>query len=563
MKVMKLSILMILLSTQLSLSPPSTQNMLDFFDGIVETFHATYAPEPWKSQEYGVTIDGVANQIREEINTNNPSKKDFQLYIKRFLDSFKDYHVYYDFISTESSTLPFKAMHIDGKIYLASIDRSKLDVGIFPFMAGDEIVSFGGKPTIEVVNSIYEQITIGNEKTSKSLATLMLTSRHRSEGLVVPQGPILIKIKPFNSDVSYSRQLVWDYSPEEVNTEAKSQAIKQLNANVKNKLKSINLFLSPFAQKMAKGKTSYDIGARTSYIPPLGEIEWETDSSSPFRAYIYKDQVGKKIAYIRIPAYYHNFYADEVLAAEFAGIMAKFQQESEALVIDQINNPGGSVFYLYSLVSMLTDQSFNTPRHRMKITQLDVRNSLDDLKFLQHLKTNEDVRANLGSNISGYPVDITFVWMYRNFCRFIIDQWNQGKQLTDPYHLYGVDYINPYPIAERRYLKPVLVLINELDFSGGDFFPAILQDNQRAHLMGVTTAGAGGYVGMNSVLNRFGLDYFSTTGSLAYRINGQPIENLGVTPDTEYSITANDLKSNFTDYVAKINEMVDGLLSNQ
>ena len=553
-----------LFSSQLgNAQPTNTQNMLNFFDGIVETFHATYAPESWKEQEFGVTIDSVASQIREEISVNNPGTKEFQIYLKRFFDAFKDYHVYYDFISTEAASLPFGAMHIDGKVYLTSIDRSKLSENFFPFKTGDEIVSFGGRPTIDVLTDLYKQITIGNESTSMSLAALSLTVRKGSEGIKVPQGPILISIKPFDGDEIFSRQLIWDYTPEVISTNNISDEILELKAKVKSKLKSINLFLSPFAHKMSRGHTSFNIGARSSYIPPLGEKQWETDMSSPFHAYIYENQDGKQIGYIRIPAYFHSFYPDNILAAEFASIIELMQTQTEALVIDQINNPGGSVFYLYTLVSMLTNQAFDTPQHRMKITQTDVRASLDDLEFLETLKTNQDVWAKLGTDISGYPVDMTFVWMYRNFCRFIVDQWSQGKHLTDPYHLYGVDYINPYPYPEKRYSKPILLLVNELDFSGGDFFPAILQDNGRATLLGVTTAGAGGYVGTNSVLNRFGLDYFTTTGSIAFRIGGNPIENLGVSPDIDYRISPSDLHSNFSSYAEKINLGINNLLSEE
>ena len=49
-------------------------------------------------------------------------------------------------------------------------------------------------------------------------------------------------------------------------------------------------------------------------------------------------------------------------------------------------------------------------------------------------------------------------------------------------------------------------------------------------------------------VSEFGIDHLSATGSLAERPNGQPIENLGVTPDIPYEITAKDLKTGFAEY---------------
>ena len=44
------------------------------------------------------------------------------------------------------------------------------------------------------------------------------------------------------------------------------------------------------------------------------------------------------------------------------------------------------------------------------------------------------------------------------------------------------------------YAKPLVVLADEFSASGGDMFPAIIQDNRRGRIVGMRTMGAGGNV---------------------------------------------------------------------
>jgi C-terminal processing protease CtpA/Prc len=125
--------------------------------------------------------------------------------------------------------------------------------------------------------------------------------------------------------------------------------------------------------------------------------------------------------------------------------------------------------------------------------------------------------------------------------------------------LFGVDYIQPHP--QYRYTKKLIVLTNELDFSAGDFFPAILQDSGRAIIMGSKTAGAGGYVLSNADRNRVGVMQYTYTGSHALRADGKPLEDNGVTPDVPYGVTPEDLKTRFLGFRIVINAIVSALIN--
>lgn len=303
--------------------------------------------------------------------------------------------------------------------------------------------------------------------------------------------------------------------------------------------------------------TKHDIGARSSFIPPLGRIIWRSSRDSIFDAYIFETISGKKIGYIRIP----HYMGDEENLIEFGMRMNLFEMNTDAMVIDQINNPGGSLFYLYALASTLTNQPLSTPKHRIALTQEEVAVAFQMLPLLEQVTDDDEARTLFGESIEGYPVDLQFALLTKDFCNFLVDQWNSGHLFSQPTHLFGFDQLDPHPYF--RYSKPILLLVNALDFSGGDFFPTILQDNKRATIMGVRTSGAGGYVISVEYPNQTGIKNFIMTGSVAERINHKPIENLGVVPDIKYELSVADLQENYREYGNAIVSNVERLIKNR
>jgi C-terminal processing protease CtpA/Prc len=106
----------------------------------------------------------------------------------------------------------------------------------------------------------------------------------------------------------------------------------------------------------------------------------------------------------------------------------------------------------------------------------------------------------------------------------------------------------------------MLVYVDELCFSCGDFVPAILQDNGRAILFGKRTAGAGGYVLGVKHPNLNGIRGFTLTGSIAERKDLQPIENLGVTPDIAYELTIDDARHGYRDLANHLKKAITEIL---
>lgn len=525
------------------------KKMVQLIDSIAGVYESMYAPALWKKEFSNWTLAESVKTAKEQVLAQELATKDFHKIVKSLILSMKDYHVTISFFATESATLPFVVRGAEGRYFFVYINRDKLPKSEFPFNLGDELLALGDQSVDDIVKEIKSGFGGNTNVTDQALAEMYVTSRRASRAVDVPKGPVTLKIKKKDGKTT-EHQLIWNYKPEMVN--------KNLPTNFDMPKKkfdvqmSSNIALELMQETQASNK--FGIGRRSSYLPALGTKIWEADKQMHHDAYIYMNEDKELIGYIRIPTY----GAGEKESKQFVKTMKKMNEVTDKLVIDQLNNPGGSVFYLYSLVSTLTNKSMHTPKHYMAMNQKTIIEAIKSLKELDAIKNSDDLKKAMGGEtIGGYPVSMTFLSFMKSYYQFYLDEWAQGKTLTSPYHIYGVDKINPHP--EVNYTKPILLLINELDFSGGDFFPAIMQDNKRATIMGVRTAGAGGYVLSGEIPNQFGVGSFAYTGSLADRVDNTPIENLGVTPEVDYSLTVKDFQNNFKPFADAINEQVKKL----
>lgn len=515
---------------------------------IASTFAVHYAPAQWKKQYVNWDLAVEVERARLRI-FSNPSLnvKEYQKIIRDFFRSARDYHMNVRFHSTESASLPFNVIGANERYYIVHVNPLMLSPTNFTIREGDELVTFGGRPVHQVILELQaSEFGSADPGTDRALTEILLTRRTGSTGSDVPRGPIEIGIRRKNKTEVKHFQLIWGYTPEQITHSFEPEAL-----SIKYEL---SMLAPVFADHTEHDLNQHALGSKRGFLPPLGKILWKAEDTGPFYAYLWETEDGHRIGYIRIP----HYVGDELYAEEFKEIIRRFEETSEALVVDQLNNPGGSVFYLYALASMLADKPLVTPKHRLTITPREVEFAVKSIPVLQGIHNDKEAQERLGDTLSGYPVTYQTAQFILEFCRFTITEWKAGRTFTDPTHLYGVDHINPHPDAS--YTKPVLVLINHLDFSGGDFFPAILQDNKRATLLGTKTAGAGGFVARMSFPNRFGIDNFYYTASIAERIDKQPIENLGVVPDIEYTLTAHDFQNHYQGFSSAIRASVLNIL---
>ena len=527
---------------------------LDFMTNI---FQISYGPAAWKNERFGWDLSTEILKSKKLI-ADDPSlsQKEFQRIVKEFCFRTKDYHVIPQFYSTEGSSLPFQIQGIQGKYFVSEVfpeeDHSLTE---FPLSVGDELLAINGKPVSEVLEKFRKkEIGENHLETDKALAELYFTSRLGSSGHEIPKGSIEIRFCKKNENRAQKCTLEWNYHSQKISQApmpypdrslGKPSAILKKNPYKKQ-------FTTPHCALLKKkfvenNEPSDMLGSRKSRIPPLGMVLWESDPQSEFHAYLFLMDDMHVGGYVRIPSY--NVDGDYA-ADEFAELIEVFQEVSDVLVIDQVNNGGGLVLYLYALVAMLTDYELKVPMHQVMLTQEEVYFAYNSSRILESVTNNRSARKILGDTLEGITVDYNLVTSLLNSHQFVINQWNSGKLFTDFHHLYGIEKISPHP--EVNYKKPILILTNSLDFSAADFFPAIMQDNGRAKIMGSRTAGAGGYVEKIFFPNLNGVEELDVTASFAVRSNGMPIENYGVTPDIPYEITEVDIKNNYCDYKENI-----------
>lgn len=557
------------------------KKMLQLLDNVASIYTEHYAPKEWK-EKIGVDFQKEYSKVRQEVVAKpDMSTREFQKLLAGFVNATKDYHTGITFFSTEMSRLPFHVMEAEGKYYLAHVDRMRLPESRFPFKAGDELVEFDGRPVQDTINKLMDAAGRNVPTTDARMAEMRLTNRARQMGDDVPSGDVGLKIKTQDGQVK-SVTLRWDYSPEMIPQDVpvrdsglrpESGILDDLEMPAEdgagskkafNALREMFRKLVPFAghphaqafQDLLTGQQNpFMIGARDSYVPKLGKVIWEIDKRSPIAAAIYEAEDGRKIGYVRVP----HYMGEQQEVQIFAGIIQKLEAETDSLVLDQINNPGGNIFYTYALLSFLSDKPMEVPKHRVLADESDAYWAAQVIKQASQPMFRRILQSVVKLDMFGMAAAMAAAMQpVVEYARFILSELKAGRRFTKPTHIMGVKQIDPHPMV--HYTKPILMLVNALDFSGGDFFPAILQDNKRVTIMGVRTSGAGGAVKGVQMANQFGVAQLAYTWTIAQRKNGQPIENLGVTPDIDYKPTANDLRAGFSDYKKAILEALRALM---
>lgn len=527
---------------------------LEELDYIGSVLRQGYACEDLKGENFEWDLESeLADAKAELVAIENFEWKDYHRIAKRLLASTRDYHVGIRFVNTERAWLPIEVYSIDDRTYLAAVNETVVDSWRFPFEPGDELLAIDGVPIAELRAELAEQDLsyVNNALTDSRLLDLLITSRSAARAQDVPRGPVTLTMLREGAEKPENAQLIWQYTAEAF----PQPGIKKKRAT--RQIEDLELDDCPLLDR--KVRLPVELGERcgcsdySSWVPELGEVVWRCeDERCLYPAYLYRNDDGKLIGYVRIP--WFTWFRHEKLAEH----MAYFQKHADALVIDEVDNPGGDPIVMYWIASMLSDKTLIPPtdQYAMEGDLVEwayaVRTLLTDPRFV-------DWREEIVNWwLDPLPTDKQTLEFFLEWCRQIIEDFEMGKQMGRPTFLMGVDHIAPH--ESIRFTKPKLVLANELSFSCGDYFPAILQDNGAAAIFGAPTAGAGGGVTAKWTPHATGVFAFWYTCLISWRPDGRPIENLGVEPSVPYAVTQEDLADNYSGYAQAVNQTLSSMI---
>jgi hypothetical protein len=261
----------------------------------------------------------------------------------------------------------------------------------------------------------------------------------------------------------------------------------------------------------------------------------------------YKD---KTFGVLRIPNYSPGGLDATVNELRWiARVLKTLQTQTDGLIIDQVSNGGGYVFYVKDLLKMFAKDKFSqtmTIDYKLTTTLLNYLSSDDDVDPLDHPGT-----SNFLPNFAHLRVNDVLKAELRT-------RYEKGEEWSGPMSMMGEDIFannaaeGAVGLKDAIYSKPVMVLNDVRSGSGGDFFPALMQKNNRAWIMGTTSSGLGGPV-YRGIDNMPGSEmYMRCTMGECHFADGTILENVGAVTDVFRDITAQDVEKGFKGFAEDV-----------
>ena len=538
------------------------------------SFYAkNYAPYEWKRDVFGFDLFDLRPWLRE---IHHADDLDFQEVLIDYVASLNDAHDYIAFPTIFSVSLGLSVDIYDGKVLIDAINRAMLPESQYPFVVGDEVIAVDRQPVQGLIRSFRKYAISANQRSTDRTAASRIVSRNQQ---IMPHIPELgdsasVVIRHASTGATATYDIPWskigipltsqgpvpspgrwrsvgrsfDSQTEggmSLSSELEPPAISGLTLPATPTLYSVAETVAPdntlpsYMRPVAPllnvgvGQDYYSVlnfGSRIPiYGPPPGFVLRLGASATDFFLSGTFVANGVRLGLIRIPTMSPPNIA--LALQQLDQEIQYFNQNTDGLVVDVMRNPGGLVSFVEAAAQRFIPTPFRTMGFEIRATAAWLASFASQLTLAELSNAPPEVIQNL-----------------RNIYNEVLSAYNENRGRSEPVPLNSTGSFTLLP-APNAYTKPILVLVDEFSASGGDMFPALLQDNQRATIFGMRTMGAGGsVVGFNATA--YTESFFRITVSLMNRGRlvqspGFPpapyIENIGVQPDIfqDYMTRAN------------------------
>lgn len=478
---------------------------------LASQYAKNYGPYEWKRDELGFDLMRLTPWLQRIQHSDD---LDFQEALIEYVASLNDAHDLIAFPTTFSASLPLSVDIYDGRVLIDFVFQPPPPQSQLPFAVGDEIVTFDGRPVRELIAAFRKYAIAANPRSTERVAALRIVNRSQQimphayeladnavlgirraatgvmETVTFPWSKFGIPMTsqgPLPSPVRGNGQMFlstdgqgFDVAPV-AHAVSAAPAVFQavdpgpLDDTLPRYMEPIRGLLNASVSKDYYGVLSF--GRFPIYAFPPGFALRPVPPNTPafLLSGTYTTAEGKRIGLLRIPS-----MSPPSVAAVLAHLdqeIAFFNANTDALVIDVMRNPGGLVSFVESISQRFMREPFRIIGFEIRATGAWL------FSFAAQLSNARRVLP------PGHP---TLVNLENNFNE-VLRAYNANRGRTAPLSLNasGSLTLNPTPVF---YTKPLIVLTDEFSASGGDMFPAIIQDNSRGLIVGMRTMGAGGSV---------------------------------------------------------------------
>lgn len=505
------------------------------FQNLAGIYAKGYAPYEWKRDVFHFDLLNLQPWLAQVVNAQDDL--DFYDVCVRYVASLKSGgHDRFLVPSTFAARLGFTVDLYDGKTLIDSINRSLLPQSSFPFQIGDELVSVDGKSTDQLIDELapYGIVSWPGAQRRSAAGTITTRTQQRIPRLIDLGDTAAVVIRRQSGDLE-TYTIPWiktgqpltqvgpvpdpgavagkfrpaDLPPGPDSDEPEYMAVLR-------RLQTVQAYGTDTV--LGSGSLAPIFALPAGWTQRLGRTAGDEFFSGSFPA------GGYTIGFIRIPSFGPGSMSRAL--RQFAAEIAYFEANTDGLIVDDMRNPGGYVNYLNALAQYLIPYPFRTLGFEIRATS----------EWVMTLSSSVQQAKATGA-------DQSTIDLLQQILDGVVQANNENRGRTAALPVDGPT-LERAPATDTQgnmlaYTKPLIVLADEFSGSGGDAFPATIQDNARGPIFGMRTMGLGGTVS-NVNATAYSEAITRITQSLMNRkypivtddLPTMPyVENIGVRPD--------------------------------